>query len=229
MSDDDPARGSTPFSSPIQLEYEPSQLHDEIRREREALLSPITLEKQRRARHLQRVRKGYSPPSSPSRTPRSSAKRCQATFSPYYRYGGALNSQTGDQTFVDNLLGFKSESSPVVSPQKPPPEAVFKLEVESPVFSQEAIDETQYTEDDHDLPTQLDLLRSRLIAVVNERDALRDMVSQLNDERDKMQREKEKLTEERDKYKQSVRQWEEAARSSSPLFRLMYPLLNSGG
>ncbi|KAJ7235799.1 hypothetical protein C8J57DRAFT_1248178 [Mycena rebaudengoi] len=51
------------------------------------------------------------PTPTPRRTPRSSAVKAQEVFqSEYYAAGGALDSQTGDATYVERISGYNSEA-----------------------------------------------------------------------------------------------------------------------
>ncbi|KAJ6517207.1 hypothetical protein C8R47DRAFT_1312763 [Mycena vitilis] len=122
MADDDSFRGSSPPVGSPGLGYEQSQAHQEIRLKREAELSPEELaeqeERDRATRRKWRRFYGNDCSSSPvkkgslSPTPRRTAAALGArVIGGYFEPFGPLDSQTGDGTYVENLLGAWEESA----------------------------------------------------------------------------------------------------------------------
>ncbi|KAJ7432298.1 hypothetical protein B0H11DRAFT_2260852 [Mycena galericulata] len=210
MSDDgsyEPSAASSPYS--LHLDYEMSQHHQPIREAREAEMTTEELEAVRRDRHHKRVRKGYSPPSSPIKQegvsrqgswtpPRPSAVKAVAVTGKMYAPGEIFDSQTGDNTYVENHENRTEETQQEGGTSQQPDD--------EPVDS------------DFELETQINRLQNRLNQVVVERD-------ELQEERDEYRRAYHAADAERKEAVENLRQWQKAAAGSAALINLALPFL----
>ncbi|KAJ7670696.1 hypothetical protein DFH06DRAFT_1468474 [Mycena polygramma] len=176
MADDDSFRGTSPPVGSPGLGYEQSQAHQEIRLKREAELSPEELaeqeERDRATRRKWRRYHGNDRSSSPvkeeslSPTPRRTTAALGArVIGGYYEPFGPLDSQTGDGTYVEHLLGAWEES------------ASQEIDSWEESASQEESDEAQEPAanggSDRELP-ELQRVEHELNTTLRERDQARD-------------------------------------------------------
>ncbi|KAJ7655487.1 hypothetical protein B0H17DRAFT_1146424 [Mycena rosella] len=116
MSDDTYQASSRATS--LALEYEQNQEAQEAREAHEAQLSPAQLAREYEHRRLKRIRLGYEYPespikqeaSSPVSAPRPTAVAAKDKLASLFASGEFLDSQTGDQTYVENLTGYMAMS-----------------------------------------------------------------------------------------------------------------------
>ncbi|KAJ7744486.1 hypothetical protein DFH07DRAFT_777056 [Mycena maculata] len=208
MSDDTYHQPTSPASSvySLHLDYEMSQQDQEIREAREAEMTTEELEAAARVRHLKRVRKGYSPASSPikqedslprsdSPPPRSTALAAHITVGQWFESGDFLDSQTGDGTYVDNLCNTGEESQ------------------QAGEGKASQVEEAEPTDEDFELEVQIKRLRSRLEFVLKEKD-------DLEWQQDKYRRAYQEADAGRNQALEKLRQWQEAAAGASPLLKL---------
>ncbi|KAJ7189372.1 hypothetical protein GGX14DRAFT_408882 [Mycena pura] len=222
------------YSSPL---YEPSQLDEEVRLKRVAELPPDQLAEYRALRRAKRIRNGHSPTSSPNPspssspakpyfkdndppTPRASATASRELLFDLYAPGGALDSQIGSQTFVDRLCGYEGE----------PEEEYRHGEARLGTEDDAAPPETQYSENDHEQELQIEILRTRMAAVVRERDeAIRERdeaLQELDEERTGRREYQEKVREqcalwfhERKQLSAELNIWRNAAQAAARIPR----------
>ncbi|KAK6971396.1 hypothetical protein R3P38DRAFT_2813894 [Favolaschia claudopus] len=174
-----------------------------------------------RRRYRKRQRPGLSPLTSPTNlkeeseseelAPRLSARQARGAISDLYGPEGFLNSQIGEQTYVEHLYNQSTTAEPQEQAQE--------IKDEEPDYGISQYD-TQYSDEvhdsDHELGVQVELLRSRLDIALRERDKWEDQYNQYR-------RAFEEADAERSQLREDLGKWEKAAAASSALAKLMEP------
>ncbi|KAJ6473958.1 hypothetical protein C8R47DRAFT_1324260 [Mycena vitilis] len=188
MADDDSYRGSSLLRSSPGYDYDQTQPpYQEMREKREADLSLEELERlDGYNRTRQRSGSSPSPPQmkeespSPPRASRSTAVDAGLAFGELFGPLGALDSQTGDNTYVDNLLQYATRS---VSPEKS--DAGISQDPE-----EDAQEQTEDDRDsDHEFHVQMQRVKGRLNVALQQRDEAQDKLRKCLGENSRLQRE----------------------------------------
>ncbi|KAJ6463050.1 hypothetical protein C8R47DRAFT_1238726 [Mycena vitilis] len=173
MADDDSYRGSSLLRSSPGYDYDQTQPpYQEMREKREADLSLEELERlDGYNRTRQRLGSSPSPPQmkeespSPPRASRSTAVDAGLAFGELFGPLGALDSQTGDNTYVDNLLQYAMRS---VSPEK----SDVGISQDPEEDAQEQTEDDR--DSDHEFHVQMQRVKGRLNVALQQRDEAQD-------------------------------------------------------
>ncbi|KAF8217298.1 hypothetical protein K438DRAFT_1926098 [Mycena galopus ATCC 62051] len=177
MSDDESYRGSSRPADPNdpmehkteapQEEFDPGR--DERRRKRKRMNLPVS--SPIKGEDLSPDLAIYCIDSKPG------CFACQFCLLDFFSNGGALDSQTGDATYVDNLLDAHYQEEHWEQSQQI--EFEDGTQPECTEETQEHANETQY-DTDHELSVQIQQLRTRLNLALQERDDALDERDQYN-------------------------------------------------
>nr|GAT45324.1 predicted protein [Mycena chlorophos] len=153
----------------------------------EASDSPASRNARKRGRQINRVHDGASPSRSnnSSPEPRLTAKKSRLDTADFYKPGGLLDSQIGEQTFIARLFGLEqgqSHGQRETAPDSAPEADRIKNEE----CSQAPIPEYWALQCEHEALQRADeeaqAYRNKLKAIAAERDDLRDECARLSDE-----------------------------------------------